>query len=324
MAVVGSARELHDRRRMTENDDGTRTYSRTYGIEVDNPSDGGGVVLRAPDLPQLRGEYVTDSESDPRAIVTKRQPRQVRKTNKFWEVEITYEYVTPDRRERDPLQRQVSMSFDPDEREVPVTGTLLSTITITPDSTRIYQGPIRNSMRQPFPTQPMVLRSNGVLSITRNEDSFSPAWAMQWSNAVNSDPWAGAEPRQVRLKIPTCAGSQTETVDEVEIVYYPVHYEMHFREEGHDLRILDEGPDYQSSTDFSAPGFKFKPFTDGPGRPYIGKLDGKGRPLTSNPGMGGTTYSTLSSTVDGVFLQFPPPESKLKPFGELGLPEEFI
>jgi len=230
----------------------------------------------------------------------------------------------------------VRMSFDAEETEVPMTGTLLSTITITPDSTRIYRSPARNSLGQPFPTQPLLPRSDGILTAVRNEDSFSPAWAMQWSNATNEDAWSGAEPRQLFLKTPTCAGSQTEVVDDVEITYFPVVYQIHYKQEGHDLRMLDEGPDYQTlvlstdgsvstsfvSTALGSTVHRILPFVDEHGRPFIGRLDGHGRPLKCNPGMSTTVYTTLSSTVTGVFLSFP--RGKNKTFADLGLPEEFI
>ncbi len=350
MAVVGSAKERPDQRTGGEKDDGSRWYSRVYLVITDNTSDGVAEVLRAPDLPAYKDHYETDTETDTQAIVVRRKPRQLKETRFHWDVTVRYETRSAKDREKNPLLRPVEMSFDADEREVPVIGTLVSTITFTPDSTQIYKKPLRNSMWMPFRTQPLVKRSNGILTAIQNEDSFSPAWAMAWGDAVNEDAWGGAEPRQLKLKTPTCAGSQTETVDEEEVIYYPVVYQMEYKEEGHDLRQLDEGPDYWTKAMISipaatattastavAPSIKAstvyvstaytgaaetRAFVDGDGRPFIGKLDGHGRPLKCNPGFSTSVYTTLSSSVTGVFLKFQ--HYKEKPWGELGLPEEFV
>lgn len=336
MSVVGEAVERQDRRTNGEDDRGENWYQRVYLVVTDNTSDGAAIVKSATGLPQRGDAYETATEADARAIVVRREPRQLKKTPFYWEVTIRYEYRTAEEREKDPLTRQVQMSFVPEEEEVPITGVLLSGVEITPDSTRIYEKPLRNSLDQPFPTQPLTRRSNGILTIVRNEASFSPAWAMGWSDVANEDDWSGAVPRQLQIKTPTCPGGQTETVDDEEVLYYPVTYQITFREEGHDLRELDEGPDYQTivlneagspstefvSTSLGSTTHEVLPFVDGHGRPFIGKLDGHGRPLKSNPGFSTSVYTTLSSTVTGVFLQFP--HQKLKPFGDLGLPEEFV
>jgi len=323
MSVVGSAGERPDRRTMTEDKEGHRSYRRVFLVKVNSEADDGNVVLTAPDLPRARDRYEIDGGVvDYDSFVVKRTPRQMRKTRLHWEVDIDYEYIPPERRERDPLMRAVKVGpFTYERQTVPVVGTLRSS-GVTPASTDIYEEPYRNSLGDKYPVQPMMPSGHGVLEYTRNEDSFSPAWAMEWENVTNDDAWCGAEPEQLLMDgPPTCAGAERENVDGGTITYCPVVYRIQFKYEGHAVRMLDEGPDYRLTTASTADR---TPFIDQQGHPYIGKLDGKGRPLACNVGLStaAAAASTLSSTVTAVYRKHDHPRTKT--FSSLGLPETFI
>jgi hypothetical protein len=327
MSIVGEATERKDRRRAVEDEDGLMEYIRVYVVQTDNVHDGSVIVLNAPDLPRRGDIYQTETEIDETAVCVGRTPSQLAKSGKVWEVEIVYRTITRTQQEQDPFLRAPEMDFRFDETVVPAVGTLKSTITINADTTAPYKQPYRNSLGHPVPNQPMVDRADGVLTVVRNEDAFSAGWAMSWANVVNEDDFQGAEPRQVKLKPPTCDGPKVEIVEGESVWYFPIRYKFQFRLEGWDLRYLDEGPYYRTSTSSTAP---VRPFRHD-GQPYIGKLDGKGRPLNCNPGFATTAtasgstllgpYTTKPSTTQAVYLQ--KRHYRERTFAELTLPSQF-
>jgi len=314
MGVV-RAKERPDRRQAVQDKEGKWSYQRTWLVVVDSTGDGANVVLSAPDLPKLRYGYQTANERNDDAIVVRRTPRQLRKTKYHYEVDIEYETRSPEEQERNPLLRATKfLGWDYQVRCVPVSGTLKTTVVITPATTAPYKRPARNSLHQVFPTQPMRERYDGVGTWEQNREAiaFSGAWCQEWTDVVNEDDFQGAEPGQLRLVVR--AGAETrETVDDEEIVYVPVQFVIEYKADGHKERILDEGPMYRTSTSSTA----LRSFVDENGRPYVGLLDGKGRPLQCNPGFETSTFSTHSSTVLGVFLLEEP--HRQKTFAELNL-----
>ena len=320
MSVI-RCKELPDRRRADEDDVGRRTYIRVFLVITDDRQDGANIVLAAPDLPKRGDWYQTDNEINTDAIVVGRVPNQLRNTANHWEVTIEYKVVEPEFKQKDPLLRLPKLSFTGSKTQVPVIGTLKSTITITPETTNIYSEPHRNSLGDPYPDQAIVDRSIGRLTITRNEETFSPAWAQDYLDAVNADEWMGALPRQIKIDNIECPGPESETVEEVVIVYCPVTYTVDFREEGWVIRKVDEGPDYRATTSST----RHIPFVDKHGQPFIGRLDGKGRPLPCeakrDPAIN-PWWSTCSSTITGVYRRHDYP--KTKPFGPLGFPSNFM
>lgn len=280
MSVVGNAEERLDQREGGRRPDGTRWYRRVYLVTVDAKGDSINTVLLASGLPQPYYQYVTDNEVDVDAIVRERDARQLSGHWKYWEVTVSYdnEVTTsnPDRQEN-PLLWVPRVYSTTQTIQVPVIGTLKAGQQ-DPEQPQ-YNDPVEDSAGSPFDPQPMVDDAVHGVVIERNEVFYNNVLAIEYTDAVNEDPWAGAAPRQARIVQFTTTGRTSTTVNGQTVYYYPVRYVILYKRETWDVVGLDQGPKYW------APGpkgtGKLKPFLDKDGHPYIGKLDGTGKKLGS-------------------------------------------
>lgn len=308
MATVVKVGERKDRRRAgNDGNTGQTWYERTWYVEFDAPA-GGAQAATAFGVPQEFTVYSTSTEQDLTARVIRRTPKQLRNTDKAWEVVVRYETRSgsggaggvADKWEANPLMRPPRMTFHFEEDIKPVTGTLKD-IVVTPDSTDIFEEPILNAVGMKFSPQPEVEDGTPILTITRNEASFDPAFAIEYNNTVNNDPFMGNAPRQLKLRV-ECPGGQTEMINQVEVVFYPVTYTMKGRREGWDLRNASRGTHHISTTTGST---KLEPFTDKSGNVIEGWLTSTG---------GATTAPTYQK--DKHYRE--------KPYANLNLPQQFI
>ena len=144
-----------------------------------------------------------------------------------------------------------------------------------------------NSAGEPFDPPAMVDDSRSVLTITRNETPvfFGPNKAKFFNNTVNdSDTVIGGiniAPRQARMMGISTSGCQWLDLDAVELLYFPVQYVIHLKEETWDFVLLDQGTYYWP--DNIGPGEHVMgeeiAFTKQGGEPYVGLLDGSGHAL---------------------------------------------
>lgn len=138
--------------------------------------------------------------------------------------EVACEYKTPetqdeDQQDEDPLERdpEIEWSFAQFEEAVEKdrNGSALLNMLGRP-----FEGVTRDAAR-------------AVVTITRYEESFSAATALQYANVVNMDDFIGAQPGQALMK-PIRAKQIIETrTDEngepVKRYYWQVTYEIHFK-----------------------------------------------------------------------------------------------
>lgn len=260
MSAILKVGERKDRRR-GRGEVGQHSYERTWFVETDGPM-GMKAISAAFGVPQPYTVYATSTETDLTARVTSHAPRQLRNTDKAYEVVVRYESVSgpggplgvDEKWQANPLMRPPRMSMHFEEAMVPVIGTLKD-IWITPDSTDIYEDPVLNAAGQAYVPQPEVEDGTPIIVIQRNEPAFYPAFAIEYNNSVNSDQCLGALPRQLKVRI-TCPGGETVVVGSEEVRYYPVTYTMKGKREGWDLRQANRGTYYVTT------GAVFKDFKD--------------------------------------------------------------
>jgi hypothetical protein len=123
--------------------------------------------------------------------------------------------------------------------------------------------------------------SRPILRIQRNEKEFDPDTAFKYKDAVNKDPFFGADPGTVK-----CADIQAELSFNNDVGwFYACTYEFEYNPDGWEKQILDMGLKYLDATDTLVPVME------------------KGIPATSPvllDGGGGI----LASGDDPVFLKF--------------------
>ncbi len=304
MSQILKAAERKDRRK-GGGTAGQHWYERTWLVETDGLM-GVGAITAAFGVPQPFTIYATSTETDLTARVMKHTPKQLRNTDKLYEVVVRYESISgtggsggvDEKWEENPLLRPPRMSLNFEEAVVPVIGTLKD-IVATPNSTGIYQDPVLDAAGQPFVPQPEVEDGNPIIVIERNEAAFYPAFAIEYNNSVNNDRFLGSEPRQLKVHI-ACPGGQTVVINNQELRYYPVRYTMKGKREGWDLRNANRGLIYVTT------GAEVKSFINKDGQPYEDWLKKNG---DQNPGV--PNYIKHR-------------HYREKPFANFNLPNQFI
>jgi hypothetical protein len=304
-------------------DDGKREYSRVFLVIVDNKHDDGEVVLAAPGLPMHYEIYATATTTNPRAACIERTPEQMSRTWHHWEVTCLYREMDAEVMHADRRLHLPKTAWRPSKMRVPAVGVLRDG-PLNPDDDDIYEEPICNSFGDEFNPQPMIDTSRGVLVITRNQSAFSPAIAEEYEDAINVDPFFGAQPRTFKISI-ECGGREEQNLSNSIVFYYPTTYTLEFREEGWDIRQLDRGPSYYKWDKPKEKEWEQR-FVDrrGYAKPY-GLLNGNGYALidslTASTGVS-TTASTFQEQKHAVYIRKRP--HKLRVFSALNLPQEFI
>jgi hypothetical protein len=114
---------------------------------------------------------------------------------------------------------------------------LQGTIILANNATWTLGGdPLVNSAWTRFDPSPEWDDSRLMLTIGRNELVVDPTVLMQYKDAVNSDPFWGAQPGQAKLKPIKARGAFSNG-----LFYFATTYEIHFRAEGFSQRPLDQG-----------------------------------------------------------------------------------
>lgn len=276
MSIVGIAKERRGSREAEETRDGKIRYRRTYLVITDNKLDDENVVLGAVGLPQKFEAFPTDLN----AHVVRRNPRQISSANLHWEVAIEYEPPeNPDKEGEENVtlwEPVIALTFE--TFQVPAVG-----VREPPEGNEIKKA-LENSAGEAFDPPALVDESRTVLTVTRNEVNFKSQNAIDFVNTVNSSPIVigglALEERQARLMGIAMSGRKWQDLGDVVLLYYPVQYVIHIKEETWDVQLLDQGS-YHKTIDRGVE--RLVPFTND-GQPFIGLLDGFGFDLIpSNP-----------------------------------------
>ena len=253
-----------------------RRYTRTFLVETTNSADPASVALQAFGLPEIGDSYVSGSVQDSGARVVSIRPE--RESAKSWTVRVEYSTETNDQEDQDPLNMTPVMSFEFETFRVPIIGELDQDA--AGNANKVFKGAMQNAAGEIFNPPPMMDESRPVLKVVKNSAFFDPIFAMSFQDAVNIAPWGGASERQVKVNRISTPGIKTEKINDVEIAYYPVTYELHYKRETWDIQVLNQGWYYLSAAgaDPTVPDSKI-PFKDGDGNPTKGLLAEDGTAL---------------------------------------------
>lgn len=207
------------------NEKGERTYTLTYYVETDDPEIGAGVVREA--VGWVRGEpYQTSTEFDNGAFCVGINASCKDDDGLGWTV--TVNFGPPPQGQDSPTENplnqpsQVAWSFAQFERPVDKT---------------VDGEAIVNTAGDPFANEILRDDSRPVLAFTRNEASFNASLAYSYRDTVNSDPFMGAAPGQV--KVSNISGARQ--FDPNFGFYWTVSYEFMFSADGFEKKIVSAG-----------------------------------------------------------------------------------
>lgn len=272
MAIVW-CREQWKGRSTVRDDKGTREYMRTFQVLTDSVYTSQLLVREATafGLPAMFAGYISadGSEFDTYALVSRISARQDEENGFLWNVEVQYS----------------TQANDPDRVIDPVTGQPIDDPLLEPQeiewSFQQFQKPlerdldniaIASSAGGKFDPAIVVDDSRLVVRITKNEPTFIVAVAILYQDAVNDDWFFGSAPGTA--KIASLRGVKQSKYGRV---YYQNTYEIHFRREGWQLKVLDR--DYSHVQNQSARNRQRA--VDAQGRPSGDPilLNGYGMPL---------------------------------------------
>lgn len=260
MAVVGIAEELAIGRETRIGENGLREYHRVYKVLTDDPVDDGNIVRDATSLPRMYDQYQSIASTDESALVISVDPRQHDKLSRFWLVHVTWStewdridnplnekplirYGTEIVNEVVPGQADSSMSLaDGVDEEDLLTST-------TPGNAQNLLNwnkgkGIANSAGDPYNPPPERPIARPIVTVTRNEASFSPTYKATYENSVNQDAWNGLTKRQAWLRTIEAEALvwRSTRFDTDDIYYWRVTYVFALKFESWDLQLLDFGP----------------------------------------------------------------------------------
>lgn len=200
-----------------------RRFVMKYTVLTDNISDGPDIIRRTYGIPKVGDSYQAGNDSDPAATCVNVDIKAT-ESPYAWILEAEYDtdrLVTNFIDNPLNIPPEIQWSFAKYERVM---------------VRDILGVPLVNSSTEWFDPPIVAEDSRPVLTITRNERSFSPANAVAYQDACNYDNFAGVAPRQA--KITSITG--VKQID-VGFQYWKVTYEIEFRRETFDTFVLDQG-----------------------------------------------------------------------------------
>lgn len=297
MAVSGPAKEIIEPglREKRIGEDGEYTYRRKWLVTVTEPDDDPNIAQTASGIPQRYFPYVTASSVDMKALVTELTVTQANSPYHYF-VEAIYSTQSGDPLEEqdNPLAEPADIDWSFETIQQPIIGTPDQNISII-GSTAFLSGAVKSPAGEVYNPPPMMDESRPVVTVTRNEASYSVQNAVLYQNAVNSDVFFGVPARCAKMR-----GISASKETRKGITFWRVTYTIAFKRDTWDLYQLNFGTVYlAASTDTSPTQFKT---TDG--FPTIGFLNTDGT----------QRGSTLTPTFTGYRIH------KELPFGALSLP----
>lgn len=289
MSIV-SVTKLISGRSGTIQPKGERTYTRVYRVVTNDKADGPQIVRTASGVPNFGASYVDGNDADTSCVVTSKTAETLGDDPFIWNVSVNYTIPDGDSTTH-PLLRAADISFGFEhfqticERDNQGNG-------VTNSAGQYFDPPIEKDDSRP------------VLTVTRNQASFSGAIAIQYQDAVNIDFFSGAAPGQCKMfNISSVKTIEPFGDPPVDVTYWRTTYEIHFNRDGWIKRILDQGR-YERDGDklVQIKDKDDKHVTD----PVL--LDGNGKELPVETGQ----------NVQAVFLPYR--VYRELPFGPLGLP----
>lgn len=290
MAVISFTEDLTRSGQLTAERKGAlleiprRKYVRRFHAITDSVLDSSKTIRAHILCPKLGDQYVTPNEQDLLATCVDVRVNARPESPFSWYVEAEYDTARlVDATLENPLLMPAELSWDFLSYERARVRDVLG-IPYVNSSQEAFDPPIMGEEKRP------------VLTVVRNEATFSAAFALQYQLVVNSDVFAGAAPGFARIN--KINGTRQR---EIGVTYYKVTYEVEFRREGFVRPVLDQGFRDKDKKQFLDPLNA---------QPYSGPtlMNGKGKRLsdatTTTSGVVGSADLLLNVT-DGS-TNFPP------------------
>lgn len=218
---------------------GTRRYTREWYVQVDSENDDELMVLAASGIPKLWDSWYAASSSDGQAFCRGLSARREDGTRLLWIV--TAEYSS----EVDPSQGQNPTAQENPLNRPPVIrwGSSRRTEVIVRDR---EGNAVQNSALDYFQPQPERERSNRVLTVTKNLQTFDDNYFRDFIDSVNSSAFMGAPERCLKCQDITAELAYEDDKDGNRTFFYPVTVTLEYQKQQTDPNdgIVHGGWDY--------------------------------------------------------------------------------
>jgi hypothetical protein len=209
---------------------GKREYTRDYVVTMATANADPSSVRLATGVPRIGQSWTMGGVTDAGALCTEVEPQQSDDSPSVWTVTCRWSSDHGDLEEEpNPLLRPPTISWSSTREE---------RVEFKDRQGNKY----RNTVGDPFDPPPSTQDVHPLLTITRNEASFSAAVAYQYTNAVNSATFYGAAAGYVRIN-----GISASSKVEGEYSFWEVTYEIQFNpRKWVPYEVLNAGPRFKA------------------------------------------------------------------------------
>lgn len=234
MTVIRCA-EKPDSRRKSKVADGDN-YEYVLTLVTNSTRDNERTIENYYDVPRRGAAYRLGNMVDGNSVCDRTEIQRV--GPKTWEVAC---YYVPASLLSLPTPKATQPVSDPLNAPVKVTWTSKEIEYYSPTARHTTGQQPRafvNILGDRFANVPPLTKSHGILTITRNEASYSAVAAMQYAGKVNSTFWASCPPRTAKCFFP---GAVRIWDDARHRYYWEIAYQFEVAPEGWDARIANTG-----------------------------------------------------------------------------------
>lgn len=239
-------------------------------IETDNKQDGPKTIqVQAQAFPteplaRVYQAYAYGNDYDEFMLAKSLRLRRDPKSQYLWHAIVEYDNtLDPGQKNQNPLLRDPIDDWDIEQFQRAITKDIDGVLLATPAG-------------QPYDPPMEIDDSRPILTYTRNESSW-PSQILTYQDAINSDTFLGVFPART-VKVNIRAAKRFEN----DVKFYETRYVFHFRYDGWDRVILNQGTKWKKSAD------SYVTHTLPPGqKPVLLNEDGTIKAPSADP-----TYST--------------------------------
>lgn len=222
MAIL-SADEIPTARAGSEDENWKHEYTRQWYIRSDDKLESALTVIRG--MPVRHGQIYSVSGVEDAGSFVRRRSAVCRDDNGLeWIATAEYGPYDPNLNPRNPTERRLKVNWIADQVE--------QIADVDKDGLAIANS--AGDVPEPALTEE---KSRPILQIVRCQRTFNARLVQEYSDAINSDVWMGADPFTVRCK--PIVGTLTWDADEGD--YWEVTYQFAYKAEGWVRKWVDAG-----------------------------------------------------------------------------------
>lgn len=222
---------------------GVKEYTFVYKVTTSDKLDGSAAVRTATGIPNIGDTYSVGNDSDALAVVVNKTVEQNDESPFEWEVTITCsndveEDPANNIYQDNPLNARVKKSYGVQTRKILVPGRYNTPG--SPPASKDWEQGIFLPNGEILEPQPEAEIDEPIWTFKKNVASVDGPTLMALNNCVNSDKFQGAEPRQVRMRVPVAEEQWHKSIG----YYWEVTYTLAFKWETWDIQFLNHGNYY--------------------------------------------------------------------------------